>query len=93
MSREFKTYFFVIFRIISFFVIAILFTFLTDSIRPFFGDTVKPEGYKTTFNSIIDDGHIWHIRHYLYFWMCFSLFVSSAIFTIVSIADEVNKNR
>lgn len=72
-------------RIIVFFVVGMLATYIPDHLRGFFGDT-RPG------NGAIDPEWTWGIRHYWYFWMMFTLFILSVVDLVVSIIALINKH-
>lgn len=77
-------------RIIALFSVAILGTFIPDSIevREFFGDTYFGSCSRGGF----DPCWKWGVRHYWYFWMMVLLFILSLINVIMGIVNLVNKN-
>lgn len=79
-------------RIVLLFTIAMLFTFIPEQLRDFFGDTpvIKADGWYS--RSFVEDDWNWGVRHYWYFWMMFFLFILSLISLIVAIANILRKN-
>jgi hypothetical protein len=65
-------------RVIALFVTAMITSFSPELFRDLFGDVLyNPD--KTYGRGWIDDKWDWGFRHYLYFWMCFILFVIQAV--------------
>ena len=82
-----RLYFFIAFRIIFLFSIAIAATFLPEQLRAFFGDTL----YGNQSNDLVDVFYQWGSRHYWFFWMMFLLFTLSLVDAITGIVRNVNK--
>ena len=80
-------------RIIIVFGVAMLMTFAPTELRDFFGDTLHDHSTHGTYhqNDFLDDGWEWGARHYWYWWMCFLLFVLSAINALIGGYDLVIK--
>ena len=87
-------------RIIVMCVIGMLFTFVPDQLREFFGDTYCADGTYTRFGNtykgcryeIIDDGYYWGARHYWYWWMMFFLFITSLVSSVIAIINAIKKH-
>lgn len=68
-------------RVIGLFVTAMLVSYSPQFLRGFFADTMyDAEKLRYSFGrGFIDDQWDWGFRHYLYFWMCVTLFVIQAV--------------
>ena len=75
-------------RIIIFFLVVMLMTFIPDHLRGFFGDTELANGYQS---GIVDRHWDWGVRHYWYGLMCLCLFILSAVNVMMSIEDIINR--
>lgn len=82
-----QVYFGIAIRLIILFVLGMLFTFIPDHLREFFGDTHVPD-----INTVIDKEWKWGARHYWFAWMMFFLFVLSVINFAVSVVNLVLKH-
>lgn len=78
-------------RIIILFLLGMMFSFLPNELRGFFGDI--PHICKDSYcsHSGIDDSFDWGARHYWYFWMMICLFILSLINFIVSVCNLLIK--
>lgn len=66
-------------RIIGLFATAMLVSFTPELFRGFFGDEAYPADDRRSYgHGFIDQNWDWGYRHYLYFLMCFCLFVVQA---------------
>lgn len=80
------------------FALAIVFSFLTDHLREFYGDVVHDPGVtcKDTCTNrsgfYIDEGYHWGKRHYWFWWMGAFLFLLSVANAVVGIVTVLNKN-
>jgi len=81
---------FILFRIIILFTIPMLFTFIPEHIRWFFGDVPYSDGLRHG-SDFMEDGYDWGSRHYWYAWMCFFLFLTSIVDTVISIIKMIEK--
>jgi hypothetical protein len=83
----YKLYFSIASRIVLLFTFAILFTFIPDELRSFFGDI------PCTQNGLfeVDKDYCWGSRHYWYYWMMFLLFILSVISLILQIESLIKK--
>jgi putative component of toxin-antitoxin plasmid stabilization module len=83
----YKLYFNIAGRIILLFTCAILFTFIPNELRSFFGDIPCKE------NGVfrMDRDYCWGARHYWYYWMMFLLFILSLISLILQIKNLIKK--
>ena len=82
----YKLYFSIASRIVLLFTFGILFTFIPDELRSFFGDKVcdiNCNGYDANWD--------WGARHYWYAWMMFLLFILSVISLILQIESLIKK--
>jgi len=83
-------------RIIIMGALGMLFTYIPDQLRDFFGDVLHK--HTTDCNpycrigSGIDSPWTWGIRHYWYYWTVFLLFILSIINVIISIVNKINRN-
>lgn len=83
-----QVYFGIAIRIIILCAIGMMFTFIPDHLRSFFGDTLREEPEWSGPDRYYD----WGVRHYWYAWMVFILFVLSAVNVIVSILSLLKKH-
>ena len=83
-----EVYFGIAIRIIVIFLIGMLWTFVPDQLRDFFGDTLcidkKCYGLDSLWN--------WGARHYWYWWMMFLLFMLSVFSAIMQIVSLIEKH-
>jgi hypothetical protein len=77
-------------NIITVFTCGMLMTFVTESLRDFFGDT--PCNHLYPHSTSMDIEWDWGSRHYFYFWMMVFLFILSIINAVVSIRNILKKH-
>lgn len=82
-------------QIVLVFAVPMFFTFFSEWISStgFFGDVKCPE-YRGC--GVIGSDMSWGIRHYLYFWMCFFLFIANtarAIGMFVAYVEKVEQEK
>lgn len=80
-------------RIILLFATAMLVSFSPEYLRLFFGDvSIQPTEFGSYFGGgMIDQHWNWGFRHYLYFYMCISLFFVQVIRIFTWIQTNNNK--
>ena len=102
-----KVYFGIAWRIIALFTAAMLFTYLPEHLRDFFGDcpveTIQETRGEYTDTKFVYCGNIdnyqdeidpewgWGVRHYWYAWMTGLLFLLSMVSVIISIVNLISK--
>jgi hypothetical protein len=86
------------FRIIIVFVSAMLFTFIPEHLREFFGDVPHDCALDSTcirheqhWNHGIDTFYEWGTRHYWFYWMAIVLFILSLAFNVIRIMEIIAK--
>ena len=84
-----EVYFGIAIRIIVICVLGMLWTYVPDELRDFFGDQLSSE--RTGFG--VDRGYKWGARHYWYAWMMFLLFVLSVISAVMQCAKLIEKHH
>lgn len=84
---KYQVYLHIAARIVILMVIGMLLTYVPDYLRPFFGDTLCPDGWCGG----IDVKWDWGARHYWYFWGVVSLFILSLVNFIVSIVNIIKR--
>ena len=98
-----KVFFPISIRIVILFGTGMMFTFIPDNLREFFGDehhetcseACVPTGYsikKCSATDDIDKRWDWGARHYWCFWCGVTLFLLSVANLIVSIEQIISKN-
>lgn len=87
---KWKLYFEVVLRIIILFSLAMLFTFIPDHLRDFFGDRRRISTDIGDWG--MDVEWIWGGRHYWYYWMCVLLFILTLINFVGGIIHSINKH-
>lgn len=65
-------------RVIGLFITAMLISYSPQLLRGFFEDKLYTEDGRWH-HDWIDGKYDWGFRHYLYFWMCFILFIIQAV--------------
>ena len=78
-------------RIIMLFVTAMVISFTPQYLRGFFGDTafaIDPAHSWRSSDGMIDTYFVWGFRHYLYWFMCISLFIVQVFKIIVWVTNE-----
>ena len=83
-----EVYFGIAIRIIVIFLIGMLWTFVPDQLRDFFGDKLSTERNGFGF----DRDYKWGSRHYWYWWMMFLLFMLSVFSAIMQIVSLIEKH-
>lgn len=78
-------------RIMIIFTVAILMSFLPELIPDFFGDVICNKVHTYGGNVCQGDTTHWGYRHWLYFFMGFSLFIVQVVSLIFYINEEVSK--
>ncbi len=83
-----QVYFGIAIRIIVLFSLSMLFTYISEHLRDFFGDIHQ----RDRSGCIADENWIWGSRHYWFFWMMFLLFILSAINFVLATISLVEKH-
>lgn len=97
---KFEVYFAITIRIVILFVVGMLFTFVPDYLREFFGDVdctgktyeLFGKTYQGCRSEFVNDGYDWGARHYWYTFMMLCLFLLSIINVIVAINKILKKH-
>ncbi len=84
---KWQLYLNIVARIIILFTLAMMFTFVPEHLRTFFGDT-----YTNNHDGGIDQQWTWGNRHYWYFCMCMFLFIVTCINCVVGICHACIKH-
>ena len=84
-----EVYFGIALRIVVIFIVAMLWTYIPDQLRDFFGDKLSTERNGFGF----DRDYKWGSRHYWYAWTMFLLFILSVISAIMQCAKLIKKHH
>jgi hypothetical protein len=74
-------------RIVVFFGVVMLGTYIPDHLRGFLGDIPCEDNCGK-----IDEHWKWGVRHYWYFWMMVCIFILNAVNVVMSSVNLVTKN-
>ena len=83
-----KIFFHIAIRIVILFSMGFFMSYLSEYLRPYFGDTMQT---KDSYGDFINDGYDWGARHYWYFWCMFCLFILSLIDIFISIFNLIDR--
>jgi len=82
-----QLYFGIAIRLVILFSLGILFSFVPEHLRVFFGDLNIPDKS----GGPIDRDWVWGARHYWFAWMMFFLFILSLINFVMSVYNLIIK--
>lgn len=89
-----KAYFYIVFRILLLGALGIMFTYVPEHLRGFFGDHLRNTSiysgrYETS--GMVDQNWTWGARHYWFFWISTIIFILSVVKIWFDFVDFVEK--